>query len=543
MINYLKNIKNIEILIVILLYLIFFYVGLCSFKDFGVSIDEWEIRIQGFVNLKYIMSAFNLNGANELDKIIKIPVLTSYYGAHGAYFNTLIAYIEYTFNIKNEQKIFYIAHYLNHLIFLLSNFYFFLIIKNRYNSHVYGIIGALCLFLSPRIFGESFYNQKDILFLSFFIINLYYGIAFIKNTSIKNSILFSITTALCVDIRIMGIILPPIIIFFTYLKHLKNKKIKILFPFMLFLILSPAVIILFWPFLWENPINNFVEAFTIMSNFYWGGYNLYFGKYVLGSNLPWHYIPVWIAISTPIFYVALFLFGFFSISLRIKKRAFAIKNKSSNKDLWSGDDELQDLINYLILVLPIFLVIGFNSTLYDGWRHLYFTYPSFLYISIKGLYLINISLFKKSSSTLFLLTGFFLFLIGYQMIKDHPHQNVYFNFLAGKNTHEKFEVDYWGLANKQAFELLLSEEDKKTIHIGSAGPLSLENSKKIFDIEDRNRLIITSNDRADYIIDNYRNWYGEHKKDRYKIPNNFKIYKNITIRGRNIISIYKKNMS
>jgi len=123
MINYLKNIKNIEILIVILLYLIFFYVGVSSFKDFGVSIDEWELRIQGFVNLKYIISVFNFNGLTELDKIIKIPELTSYYGTHGAYFNTLIAYIEYVFNIKNEQKIFYISHYLNHLIFLISNFY------------------------------------------------------------------------------------------------------------------------------------------------------------------------------------------------------------------------------------------------------------------------------------------------------------------------------------------------------------------------------------------------------------------------------------
>ena len=126
------------------------------------------------------------------------------------------------------------------------------------------------------------------------------------------------------------------------------------------------------------------------------------------------------------------------------------------------------------------------------------------------------------------------------MIKDHPHQNVYFNFFVGKNTHQKFEVDYWGLANKQALELLLSEDNKKIIYIGSATPISLENSKKILDINDRNRLVVTSNDNADYIIDNYRNWYGDNKEKRYKIPSNFKIYKDISIRGRKIISIYKK---
>ena len=126
------------------------------------------------------------------------------------------------------------------------------------------------------------------------------------------------------------------------------------------------------------------------------------------------------------------------------------------------------------------------------------------------------------------------------MIKDHPHQNVYFNFFVGKNTHQKFEVDYWGLANKQALELLLSEDNKKIIYIGSATPISPENSKKILDISDRNRLVVTSNNNADYIIDNYRNWYGDIKEKRYKIPSNFKIYKDISIRGRKIISIYKK---
>ena len=317
--NYLKNIKNIEILIVILVYLVFFSIGLLSFKDFGVSMDEWELRVHGFVNLKYIMKTLFDHNTIELDKILPIPELSSYYGTHGAYFAVLISFIEYIFNIQDEQKVYFISHLINHLIFLLANFYFFLIIKDRFNSFAYGILGSLFLFLSPRIFGESFYNQKDILFLSIFIINLYYGVSFLKETSIKNSILFSLTTALCIDIRIMGIILTPIVLFFTYLKYLRNKKIKILFPYLLFFILAPAITILFWPFLWENPINSFIEVFQVMSNFHWGGYNLYFGEYILGSNLPWHYVFVWIAITTPIFYLFLFLIGFFSISLRIKK--------------------------------------------------------------------------------------------------------------------------------------------------------------------------------------------------------------------------------
>ncbi len=38
------------------------------------------------------------------------------------------------------------------------------------------------------------------------------------------------------------------------------------------------------------------------------------------------------------------------------------------------------------------------------------------------------------------------------MIKNHPHQYVYFNILAGKNYNKNFEMDYWGISNTMALE-------------------------------------------------------------------------------------------
>ena len=46
------------------------------------------------------------------------------------------------------------------------------------------------------------------------------------------------------------------------------------------------------------------------------------------------------------------------------------------------------------------------------------------------------------------------------MYKNHPHQNVYFNFLAGKNFNERFEMDYFGVSNKRALEYIVEQEDK-----------------------------------------------------------------------------------
>ena len=539
--NFLKKTNRHELIIVTLIYLIFFFIGILFYRDFGISVDEWDLRLLGFVNLKYITEIFFNDVTPRLDEILLIPKFSEYYAnTHGAIFATPMAFIEYFFNITDSQKYYLIRHYSNHLIFLISNYYFFLLVKERFNNWIYGVLGGLFLFLSPRIFAESFYNQKDILFLSLFIINLYYGILFLKSPSVKNSILFALTTALAIDIRIMGIIISPIIVFFLYLKKLRNKNIRIFSGVLIYLILFPLFTILFWPYLWESPFIHFAQVFKNLSSYTSVGYNYYLGDYYETSNLPWHYVFIWISITTPIFYLLLFIFGFTNQTLRLKRRIFKISDYHNLNDFFGGEIELQDLIYYALFFIPIFTVIFLDSTLYNGWRHLYFIYPCFLMISLKGLYLIEINYFRKKNWQLSILVGLFLMHISYMMIKDHPHQNVYFNFLAGKNVQTKFELDYWGLSNKQALEYILKNDNKNEIKIGSAGPISIENSKQILSFSEKNRITISENSKSDYIIDNYINWYGKYKKKRHEIPNNFKIYKEITVSGKRIISIYKR---
>ena len=136
----------------------------------------------------------------------------------------------------------------------------------------------------------------------------------------------------------------------------------------------------------------------------------------------------------------------------------------------------------------------------------------------------------------------FLTQITFTMIKMHPHQNVYFNLFAGNNLQNKFENDYWGLSNKQAFEYILANDSKELIMIGSANPISLENSKQILSKKQKKRIKISENAAADYIIENYTNWSGKYKKKQYLIPSNFKIYKDIIVNDNKISSIYKKEI-
>ena len=56
--NFFKKTNRRELITIILIYSTFIIVGILSYKDYGISVDEWDLRILGFVNLKYIAEIF-----------------------------------------------------------------------------------------------------------------------------------------------------------------------------------------------------------------------------------------------------------------------------------------------------------------------------------------------------------------------------------------------------------------------------------------------------------------------------------------------------
>ena len=162
-------------------------------------------------------------------------------------------------------------------------------------------------------------------------------------------------------------------------------------------------------------------------------------------------------------------------------------------------------------------------------------------ISLKGLYLIDLKYFKKKNWQLKILAILFLSHITFIMIKDHPHQNVYFNFLTGKNIQTKFEMDYWGLANLDTFKYLIKNEY-------SGKPLIVENftdrSKIEFaylmlsdDEKKKIKLGRFSENSTKYFISNINN--GLNDNDYRKIG--LKIFRKIMVNGNDINRIIIKN--
>lgn len=122
------------------------------------------------------------------------------------------------------------------------------------------------------------------------------------------------------------------------------------------------------------------------------------------------------------------------------------------------------------------------------------------------------------------------------MINAHPFQNVYFNKLAGTDWKRNFEVDYWGLAGREALSHILQRDKRRVIRVWSASFMPLSTSAALLPLDQRQRLVYVDNvDKADYIITNYR-W---NLTDYGAPPFELHLVREIKVENEIITSIYR----
>jgi hypothetical protein len=518
---------------VLVFFLIYLAVGLSIYKDYGISWDEPTHREIAAVSAKYLSSI--VMSDFQPPEFVSLPNLTEYSAKqYGVIFDLpmYLADILLGYNGRMPEA-YYLRHLCNFLLFYISVFFFYLIVRNRFNSPALGLTACFFLILSPRIFADSFYG-KDIVFLSLFIISIYFFIRYLNRKTLFNSILFGLATALVVSQRITGIFIPFLAFFITFIDEIKTDRRfinlhKRLFPLFAYLISFSFFTILFWPYLWGNLVQNLFDAFTKMNRFPISYYVLYLGRFIKSTEVPWHYIPVWILITTPIIYTFLFLFGSFQ----------AIKSLINNGlKLYSNESERQDFLFILLFLVPLAAVIILNSALYDGWRHMYFIYAPFLLIAMTGAAKL-LSLIKDTNSrreqcaAFFIVAVILIYLIStsYQMIRCHPYQNVYFNAIARKDAGQNFELDYWGLSFRQGLEYIVKSDKRPVIGLSANVIAPLINNAIFLEKEDIGRLKLTDIQNADYFITNYR-WHPQ------PYPPANEIY-SVSVDNLKILSIFK----
>jgi len=548
-----KNI-NISKKITFLLFAIFFLIGTITFKDYGISVDEEFQRRVGIYWLNYVLSFTSFYELNNT-VAIKLAQITGFTlpnvegnEYYGVIFDLPVALLEIIFQIDDPKNYFYFKHFLNFILFFTASIFFYKILLNRFLNYNVALIGTLFFVLSPRIYGHSFFNPKDMIFLSLVTIALYHCFKLFDKISYKKILIFSIFAALSASQRVYGIFLPLSFIGFYLLSILSKKRDLNYFPGILLFCASFIIFfIIFWPYLWSDPIKNFVSAYKYFShhNVLDHVKSFFNGEYIKANSVPYNYIFTWILISTPILYTILFIIGYIQMFKRFFSKFINIKNNTYYYDLWRGVNEKKDLFVLFNITCIIFYLVLFNTPMLTGWRHTYFINIFFIYISTYAFYRMNLnfkSILKKK--LLFSIVILYLIFITYKMIIYHPYQNIYFNSLFNKNVNEKFEIDYWGLSGKKFLEdILISEKDKDSITVGVASFLPLERSLKLLDKKDRKKIKIIGQEyqNADYLYSNFMSEVDKSSNDKYKIPNNFSKINELILDNIKVYEVYKKN--
>jgi hypothetical protein len=505
----LNNIKRFECfletyhrVVVVIFFVLFFFLGIHLFKDYGISFDEPVSRDNGGISLKHVLDKFVPEFAGRDPVLSQMhPSLSEYRDRdYGVAFDLPAIAVERLLQINDSRDQFLLRHLLTFVVFFLGVLAMYKTAVGRFGSWRYGLLAAGFMICSPRMFAESFYNSKDMVFLACCAIATYTLIEFIQRPSAKRAILHGITSAIAIDIRIAAVVFPLLTCFMlvgqSLFGHLTRRNL--LLQLGIYGLSTSFVVYILWPWLWSQPIHNFLLAFKNMSRFRWDNFNLYFGNVINATNLPWHYAPVWIFITTPFLYCLLFAISIIRSGFEIIKSKF---NIFKNKNI------LQDFVFCALSCGPLLATVVLGSTLYDGWRQLYFVYPSIIFLAIKAIEHIfnqkSFGFYKKIIIS-FLVTAQ-LVMTAFWMWRAHPYQNVYFNFAAPSNWRDHFEGDYWGLSNLEGIRYILKNDTRDRIKIAPVGATSLNQSVGMLSAPDRARILVVSlTDTPDYGLTNYR---------------------------------------
>ena len=531
-------------------FLIFLFVGLITYKDYGIHIEEKFHRSNGFYWLNYIL---NFTEFNDLKNIasIKFNEISGFtlsniknWLDYGIIFDVPAAFFEIILNIDEPKNYYQFRHLISFLLFFLSSIFFYKLLLNRFSDFNVSFIGTIFYVLSPRIYGDSFYNNKDILFLSFVTFALYYLFKTIDKLSYKNLIFFSIFSAICTSTRIIGVFLPISFIIIYFISVLAKKDELKFFPKIIFYLLFFIIfLLLHWPYLWTAPIDNFFSLIQSAKAGIIGIKVLFNGEYIRNHFLPYSYIPTWIAISTPVIHLILFMLGYFYITKRFFLRFLAIKEKSIYYDFWRGKNEKKDFFIFFNISMIILFLISMNITLYNAWRLIYFLNIFIIYISTYGFYIIYINLKSDNRKLQFsLIILFLLSLVLLRMITYHPYQGVYFNSFVPNHYKNKFEIDFHGISGvKFLKDILVLEKNKNTISIGVASFLPIQRSLELLDKSESKRIKIIGQEYkyADYIYKNNISEVNKNINNKYDIPNNFIKIDELVVDGALLYEVYK----
>lgn len=404
--------------------------------DYGITADEEVQRIYG----DHVLNYFESDGVDGAALTFQNLYL------YGGLFDYCMAWLhKYIFP---EWDIYEMRHLFNALLGAFLLIFTGLLAKSVSQRWQVAFWTLLFMALSPRIFGHSMNNPKDIPFAFSYVFTLYFLMNFVRQLprpSFQSVMGLIVGISISINIRVGGILLIPYLFLFTGGAYVVEPRLRPLLSHVPKLIPLGLLLLViaglgyfggsvFWPFAQEDPIGGPRLALAEMSNFTTGIRMVWGGQHYWSDFLPWNYIIKWFSIATP----ALILLGSATAIYPILK---------DEKNRWLF------LMVIFTGVFPVAYAIYQDSALYDGMRHFLFVYPI---LAIMAAYGLQYAVVQVKNKLVTLGAGVVLLLGLYSpirwMIVSHPNQYIYFNeFFGGIGAaYNDYETDYWMNSTKEA---------------------------------------------------------------------------------------------
>jgi hypothetical protein len=358
-------------------------------------------------------------------------------------------------------------HLINFLFFQLA-VYFLYRLSARWMKSSPALAAAALFSWQPLLWGHAFINPKDPPFLTFFLASICLGFAMVdrladeatnRKQNYSGIILPAVILGITTSIRVLGPLAGLLVVVYAISRF--SKRIGTLIPHLaVYGLIAMLAMFITWPFLWEDPISNFIQVSRFMSDNPTNLSVLFGGEIYRAGELPRRYLPFMLAatLTEPVW--PLFCLGLAVAYLKLGRhrikdtaRAFQALAVLRRKEVTS-----LGLILLWFVVLVAYVLVR-KPAMYDGLRHFLFILPPvFIFTGFAFEFIVN------RIVTVWLHAGLIavLLLPGIAgMIQLHPYQYTYYNSFVGGTggAFRRYETDYWLTCYKDAVESLQGTVD------------------------------------------------------------------------------------
>jgi hypothetical protein len=338
----------------------------------------------------------------------------------------------------------------------------------RVGGPLAGLAALLLLALCPTYYGHMFMNPKDAPFAVAMVI-LMLGLVRLAEEypapSPSTVLIVGVGAGLSLGSRVLGgLALLYALIGFVPLfaeeiriqgaRASLRRFAHVLYMLLPSLVLGYLIMGLIWPWSVIEPGNPF-RALTYFSSFFEKPWKEMFdGALVSVPDMPWSYLPTLFALQLPEVLLGLLAAGVVGALISLSRSDVTARRKTILLMLTTA------------ATLPVLIAMVKRPALYNGIRHFIFVIPPMAVLAgtafAGGMNWLgdNRRNWQPAAVAIF---AFGLLLPLTEMIRLHPYQYTHFNHIAGtvRAADDRYMLDYWGLALKQASDGLRDELDER----------------------------------------------------------------------------------